>query len=624
MPESNALMNSDYHHGVIGNGRSAALIEPDGTIVFACLPDFDSGTIFARLLDTDCGGSFGIAMLDGRAVAQSYERHTNVLVTTYEGPAGSFRVSDFMPRYTWDGRSGADGDAPPDIVRLVEPLRGNPSIVVHYDPRPEYGRFATTHDIDGQRIKSITRGHVQSQEDHNRRKRDSRDIYESLYLYTDLDPANVLAGVAMPLDQARYFVVSYHDKVQEPSADNINLMLHRTRAYWLLWAARTTLPNRYTEEVARSALTLRMLQFDPTGALVAAVTTSLPETIGETRNWDYRFCWIRDASMTVSVLRRIGHPGMAKRLIDWVLRTVPTKDDRLQIMYGLRGEKDLHEETLDHLSGYHGSKPVRIGNAAHTQQQHDIFGVMLDVVYQDLLLRDRTPEALDRLWTRVRAEVRTVTDTWRSPDRGIWEIRGEPRHFVFSKVLSWVAIDRGVKIAHLLGKTAWAEPREQLANEMHADICAHGWSNEASAFTQSYGTPDLDASNLLLADYGFLDAMDPRFIATVERTEQELGRDGLLYRYKNADDFGKPSSAFTVCSFWLVKALALIGQRKKARKLFEQLLASANPHGLFGEDLDFTTRRQLGNFPQAYSHLALIDCALVLEGDDEHEVLIEA
>lgn len=620
----NLDMHSDYLQAVIGNGRSAAIIEPDGTIVFACLPDFDSGTVFGKLLDTDRGGSFGLELEAGQVVTQAYERHTNVLATTFAGPSGSFRVIDFMPRYTWDGRAGAAGDAPADIVRLIEPLSGQPVLRVNYDPRLEYSRFPTTHEIDGNRIKSITRGVAEPNPDQSRRSGDVRNIYESLYLYTDLDKADVLAGNGIVVDRARYFIVSYHDKVQEPSTDTVHLMLQRTRAYWLLWAARTTLPTGYAEEVLRSALALRMLQFDPTGALVAAVTTSLPETIGETRNWDYRFCWIRDASMTVSVLRRVGHPGMAKRLIDWVMRTVPTKDDELQIMYGLRGERDLREETLDHLAGYHGSKPVRIGNAAHTQKQHDIFGVMLDVVYQDLLVRDRTPEALDRLWTRVRAEVRTVAATWRDPDRGIWEIRGEPRHFVFSKVLSWVAMDRGVKIARLLGKHAWAEPREALANEMHADICAHGWSEQAQAFTQSYGVEDLDASNLLLADYGFLAAKDPRFIATVERIEQDLGRDGLLYRYKNRDDFGEPSSAFTVCSFWLVKALAVIGRRDQARALFEQLLAAANPHGLFGEDLDFTSRRHLGNFPQAYSHLALIDCALALEGEDDHVVQIEA
>ena len=617
-------MNSDYLHGVIGNGRSAALIEPDGTIAFACLPDFDSGTVFAKLLDEDRGGCFGIQMAGGRAVGQSYERHTTVLVTTFDGPSGSFRVIDFMPRYTWDGRSSAERDAPPDIVRVVEPLRGVPEIRVRYDPRLEYGRFPTSHDIEGARIKSTTRGEIQPDGDRSRRSSDGRKIYESLYLYTDLDPAAVLAGSAIALDRPRYFIVSYHDKVQEPSADRVSLALHRTRAYWLLWAARTTLPSRYAEEVARSALTLRMLQFGPTGALVAAVTTSLPETIGETRNWDYRFCWIRDASMTVSVLSRLGHPFMAKRLIDWVQSTVPTKDDELQIMYGLRGERDLHEETLDHLAGYQGSRPVRIGNGAHKQRQHDVFGVMLDVVHQDMMLRERTPEALDRLWTRVRAEVRTVIETWRLPDRGIWEIRGEPRHFVFSKVLSWVAIDRAVKIARRLGKESWAATHDAVANEMHADICGNGWSDRAGAFTQSYGVDDLDASNLLFADYGFLAPTDPRFVSTVERTEQELGRDGLLYRYKNHDDFGLPGSAFTACSFWLVKALALIGRRQRARELFEELLASANPHGLFGEDLDFATRRQLGNFPQAYSHLALIDCALELDREDAPEVVIEA
>ncbi|MEZ6014748.1 MAG: glycoside hydrolase family 15 protein [Planctomycetota bacterium] len=620
----NLRLDSNYLHGVIGNGRSAALIEPDSSIVFACLPDFDSGTVFASLLDPERGGSFRVEMEGGHPVAQAYEPRTNVLVTTFEGPDGSFRVIDFMPRYTWDGRAGSDGDAPPDIVRVLEPIRGLPRLRVHYDPRLEYGRFPTVHAIDGTRIKSTTRGEVAPTASRGRRASDPRVVYESLYLYTDIDANDVRSGNVVTLDHARFLLVSYHDKVQQPSTERVQLMLQRTRAYWMLWSARTTLPERYTDEVLRSALTLRMLQFDPTGAVVAAVTTSLPETIGEERNWDYRFCWIRDASMTVSVLRRLSHPGMASRFIDWILDTVPTKDDELQIMYGLRGEKELTEETLEHLAGYHGSRPVRTGNAAHGQRQHDIFGVMLDVVLQDLLLRKRTPEALDRLWTRVRSEVRTVDGCWRDPDRGIWEIRGEPRHFVFSKVLSWVAVDRGIAIARHLGKDRWAEDHVALANEIHAEICDKGWSERLGAFTQTYGSEDLDASNLLMAEYGFLAADDPRFVSTVLRTRQELGRDGLLYRYKNKDDFGLPKSAFTVCSFWLVKALASIGRRREARQLFEELLAAANPHGLFGEDLDFESRRQLGNFPQAYSHLALIDCALALEHDDEHAVVIEA
>jgi GH15 family glucan-1,4-alpha-glucosidase len=295
-------------------------------------------------------------------------------------------------------------------------------------------------------------------------------------------------------------------------------------------------------------------------------------------------------------------------------------------MYGLRGEKELTEETLDHLSGYLGSGPVRIGNAAYHQSQHDIYGILLDVVCQDIGERRRTPERLDQVWTRVRAVVRKVAESWREPDKGIWEIRGDERHFVFSKVLCWVAVDRGIKIARSLGKDAWAYKQEPLRDEIHETICREGWSDEAGAFTQSFGSPHLDASNLLMAEYGFLEPRDERFVKTVEASERDLCRDGLMYRYKNQDDFGEPTSAFTVCSFWMVKALASIGRRREARAMFERLLACANPHGLFAEDLDFETRRQLGNFPQAYSHLALIDCALELEGDDEddeHDLLIE-
>jgi GH15 family glucan-1,4-alpha-glucosidase len=557
-------------------------------------------------------------MPGGRAIGQRYESRTNILVTTFASEDGkdAFEVIDFMPRYTWDGRAGTSGDAPSDIVRLLRPLRGKPSFEVEYDPRPEYGRFPaeTVVDIACDNIKTTTRGVLD----------DGHEVYESVYLYTDLSKEGVLAGEVFELSETRYLIVSYHDKVQPPNANTVHLMLQRTRSYWLLWSERTHLPHKYADEVLRSALTLKLLQFDVTGAVVAAATTSLPETVGEERNWDYRYCWIRDASMTVSTVRRLGHPRMAGIFIDWMLRTVPTKDDNLQIMYGLRGERDLTEEILSHLSGYHGSSPVRIGNAAYDQEQHDIYGILLDVVLQDVEARDRTPERLDQLWTRVRSVVRKVARRWREPDRGIWEIRGEQRHFVFSKVLCWVAIDRALKIAKLLGKDCWIDEHAELAEEIHADILENGWNEEKGAFTQVYGGSDLDASNLLLAQYGFVEASDPRFISTVAASERELCRDGLMYRYRNQDDFGEPSSAFTVCSFWMVKALAGIGRRADARVMFERLLAYANPHGLYGEDLDFESKRHLGNFPQAYSHLALIDCAMELDvEDDDEELLIE-
>ncbi len=611
----NSPHNSNYNYGVIGNGRTCALVETDGSIVFCCLPNFDSGTVFASLLDEEKGGSFGISIAGGHAVSQCYEGKTNLLVTRYESPEGAFELIDFMPRYTWDGKAGAGNDTAPDIVRSLRPLAGKPRIRVHYDPKLDYARFPTETFIVHKRIKSTTTGiHP-----------DGKHIYESLYLHSDLPLQALLSSEPVLLDAPRFLFLTYHDKVQEPSAGLVELMLQRTRAYWLLWSARTHCPGRYANEILRSALTLKMLQFGPTGAVAAAGTTSLPETIGEGRNWDYRFCWVRDASMTVAVLHRIGHPAMAAHFVDWVLNTVPTKDDALQIMYGLRGEKILTEETLDHLSGYHGSTPVRIGNDAYHQEQHDIYGVLLDVIYQDLGERGRTPESLDRIFTRVRTVARTVGLRWREPDRGIWEIRGETRHFVFSKVLCWVAIDRAIRIARMLGKEDYAENQCALLQEIHEDICERGWNSDIGAFTQSYGSTDLDSANLLMAEYGFIGPHDARYVSTVEQSQKRLCRNGLMYRYRNHDDFGEPSSAFTVCSFWLAKALARIGRRREALTLFERLLAAANPKGLYGEDLDFNTQRHLGNFPQAYSHLALIDCALELaEGDLGAEEIIRS
>jgi GH15 family glucan-1,4-alpha-glucosidase len=601
----------DYHLGMIGNGRTCALIDAHGKIVFCCLPAFDSGTVFASILDEENGGSFSVEMIGGEVTGQVYRKKTNVLVTSFEGPDGAFDLVDFMPRYTSEGRVGASNDVGPDVVRKLCLVRGNPRIKVHFDPRLEYGRGETHVNCEPSRLKATT----EWDGDHG-------PVYESIYLWTDLSTTAVQAADEVSLDGDRFLFLSYHDKVQVPDMELVDLMLQRTLAYWMLWSARTHLPAQYREEVLRSALVLKMLQFSPTGAFLAAATTSLPETIGEERNWDYRFCWLRDASMTVAILNRTGHPFMATAFIDWMMHTVPTKDDSLQIMYGLRGEKDLTERTLSHFSGYKGSKPVRVGNAAYNQEQHDIFGVVMDVIYQDLTLRHRTPEALDRIWTQVRSIMRNVTAAWTEPDRGIWEIRGEKRHFVFSKVLCWVALDRAIKIAELLDKQEWAEAHRSVLDHMHEDICERGWNEEKGAFVQSYGVPDLDASNLLMAEYGFIPATDPRFISTVERTQTELCVDGLMYRYRNQDDFGEPQSAFTVCSFWLVKALASTKRRDEARQLFESLLKSANGHGLYGEDLDFKTRRHLGNFPQAYSHLALIDCALELSKDGDKDIIL--
>jgi GH15 family glucan-1,4-alpha-glucosidase len=609
---------SNYNHGIIGNGRTCAIIDFDATIVFSCMPDFDSGTVFAAMLDIDKGGHFGISMLDGKPVNQEYEKNTGILVTTFEGKDGSFEVIDFMPRYGWDGKSRSRGDVSSDIVRVLKPCSGTPSIIVDYAPKLYYAKYATESFTFAEgRLKSTTTG----------KRDDGSSVYESCYLYTDLDADHILEKKSILLTDQRYLLLSYHDKVIIPDREKIELKLQWTRAYWLLWASRTHRCDSYANEIIRSAITLKMLQFTPTGAVLAAATTSLPETIGEGRNWDYRFCWIRDGSMTVDILHRIGHHNMAESFINWMMQTVPTKDDALQIMYGIRGEKKLTEEILTHLSGYQGSSPVRVGNAAYHQQQHDIYGILMDLIYKDLIHHDiparhPAPEALDRRWTRVRSIIKTVEEYWQQPDRGIWEIRGEEKHFVFSKVLCWVAVDRAIKIAERLGKNSWADAHRTLREEIHHDVCSKGWNNEIKAFTQTYDSADLDSANLLMAEYGFIDPMDTRFISTVELSDKELCRDGLMYRYRNHDDFGEPASAFTVCSFWMVKALARSGKRKEAKERFHNLLGYANPNGLYGEDLDFVTKRHLGNFPQAYSHLALIDCALEL-AEDHHDYLIE-
>ncbi|MFT5904429.1 MAG: GH15 family glucan-1,4-alpha-glucosidase [Cryomorphaceae bacterium] len=599
-------MTDNYHQGMIGNGRTCALIEPDATISFCCLPDFDSGTVMAQLLDQEKGGSFGIEMVGGKVIHQGYDHHTAIFVTHFEGPEGILEIHDFMPRYPIDSESTHE-DVAPDVVRILHLVEGTPRIRVTYDPKLEYARFPTKTVADHDyRLKSTTEGEHPP----------GTHVYESLYLYSDLDNEVLLNRETVTVTEDRFLLMTYHDKINPPTQEAVELMLQRTRAYWMLWSAKTKRTHLYESEIIRSAITLKMLQFSPSGAFVAAATTSLPETIGEERNWDYRFCWIRDAAMTVATLHRIDHPWMARRFVDWVLSTVRTKDDTLQIMYGLRGEKELTEETLNHLDGYLGSKPVRIGNAAYHQEQHDIYGVLLDIVWQDLCKRPRTPEAMDRIWTRVRAVVKTVSENWHKPDHGIWEIRGEKRHFVFSKVLCWVALDRSIKIARMLEKNTWADAHEDLRDLIHKTICRKGWKEEVGAFTQSYESNDLDSANLLMADFGFLPGSDPRFVATVTLCQKQLCRNGLMYRYKNTDDFGHPSSAFTVCSFWMVKALVQSGRKKDAHKMFARLLKAANPHGLYGEDLDFETLRHLGNFPQAYSHLALIDCALLLDAEE--------
>ncbi|NLP02822.1 MAG: glycoside hydrolase family 15 protein [Fibrobacter sp.] len=591
------MENLDY--GVIGNCLSAALVSKEGTIEWLCLPYFDSPSVFASILDKQNGGHFSIIPMDLLSSRQQYIKNTNILVTSFQTQDGSFDIIDFMPRYRYD-----DGDyhCPPDIIRYVKLRGGKPRIRIIYVPSLNYGASKTENIVGNDFIKTVS----------------ASGNYESLYLYSNLSLKEISDSSAMCLENDSFFLLSYNEKLPRIDLEHINLEYQLTRAYWMNWAARSTFSvTAFGDEITRSLLVLKLLSFQPTGAILAAATTSLPETPGAERNWDYRYCWIRDASMTTSILARMGHIDSAKRYMQFILNIVPFKDEKIQIMYGIRGEKNLTERFLSHLAGYENSTPVRIGNAAFSQKQNDIYGVLLDIILIFLSTFKCDPQTKESLWTIVRSIARTVTESWNEPDMGIWEFRSQKQHFTFSKLLCWMAMDRASRIAAFLGKNSfsitWCKTREIIKE----DIMEKGWNGKINSFTQYYGSEHLDAANLLMEPYGFLDASDPRYVMTVTKTLEQLCKNGLMYRYRNDDDFGKPESSFTLCSFWMISALFKIGEKERACAMFEKLLSHSNHLKLFSEDIDFTSGRLLGNFPQAYSHLALIDTAVLLYGSDK-------
>ena len=583
--------NLDY--GIIGNCRSAALISKTGSLDWCCLPQFDSSSVFAKLLDEKKGGSFEILADDSFSISQYYINRTNILVTKFSNGIDVFEVHDFMPRYH---KENGGRQSPPEIIRYIKYVSGKPSFRVKYDPKLEYGIGETKTYIKDNFIVSLDHGVK----------------FDTLFLYTNFNKKHVVKGDEIILNSDGYFLIGYNEKVFKTSVESMYLEHERTKVYWLNWMDKTPTYRNYAKEIARSALTLKMLAYDKTGAVLAAATTSLPETIGEIRNWDYRFCWIRDASMVVKVVSKLGHKKIAKRYLQFIIDLIPDKDEKLQIMYGINKEKTLTEYTLDHFSGYKNSTPVRIGNAAYKQKQNDIYGILMDVIHQQFINFSMDIENTEELWGITKGIVWVVTKHWKEPDKGIWEFRTEDRHFTISKVLCWVAVDKAIKVAKMLDKKRKITKWKLIESEIHDDIINNAWNSDVKAFTQSYGSNDLDASVLLMESYGFIDAKDPKYVSTVNAIERELSNDGLLYRYKNQDDFGTPSSSFTICTFWFINSLYKIGEIQKAKKLFDKLLSYSNHLGLYSEDIDFKTKRLLGNFPQAYSHLALIETAINL------------
>jgi len=585
---------SDY--GIIGNCRSSALVSKEGSIDWCCLPDFDSPSVFARLLDDEIGGHFSILPVGKYSTSQQYINHTNILETTFSSESDAFRILDFMPIYRTEESNYYNA---PEIYRIITVLKGAPVIRTEYFPMLNYAR-PTKGIVDKNYIKHIT----------------EEGRYESVYLYTSFPKEDVINGGLLTLNGDSFFCITYNQKLIRMTMKRIWLEYQRTKVYWMNWSNRTLIFNKYNDEITRSSLLLKLLTYDKSGAIIAAPTTSLPETIGETRNWDYRFCWIRDSSMVIKTFLQLGHTNSARKFQKFLLRVNQGKQENIQIMYGLRGEKDLEEKILPHLKGFRDSPPVRIGNGAFLQKQNDIYGVLIDAIYLSFQKFPSTLDTSEELWTFVRSIVAIVAKQWHKPDQGIWEIRGADHHFVYSKAMSWVTVDRGVKIARMLDKDFYVDEWSELAIKIRDDIMSNGWDEEVGAFVQYYGSKNLDASNLLLEEIGFIEANDPRYISTVLKTRDELCKNGFMFRYLNEDDFGVPRSSFVLCSFWMVNSLYKIGHREEAMEIFNNNVSCLNHVGLLSEHIDIKTRELLGNFPQAYSHLGLIQSALLINGED--------
>ena len=496
-----------------------------------------------------------------------------------------------MPRY----RDGALYTKPLEIYRILKPLRGSPKIRISFHPRLDYARGKTDLKVWEDKITASCG-------------------LESLYLYSSLPPKAVVSESPVDLTEEQFLLLTYHEKLHLPNLANAHDLCHKTQQYWETWSSHCHLPPLYSEAVLRSALALKLLIYEDSGAILAAPTTSLPEVLGGERNWDYRYCWLRDASFLIETLKSIGHFEETRGFIHFLLKLFESRQTKVQIVYGIGGRTDLEEKTLAHWKGYKNSAPVRIGNHAWQTQQNDIFGEILNTIYLYYFHYEIEPMP-EEVWSLVRFLVNTIARDWQTPDAGLWEYRHRKEHFTFSKILGWVALDRGIQIAKKLGQTYAVKNWTPIAAAIHEDVASKGWVPSIQSFTQVYGSSHLDASLLLLCDYGFLPPKDPRWIATVKACEKALVKNGFVFRYTNADDFGEPKSAFIVAGLWMAKALHSIGEKQKARGLFEKILSCANPLGLLSEDIDIQSGELLGNFPQAYSHMALINTANALNKD---------
>ncbi|MGA8805524.1 MAG: glycoside hydrolase family 15 protein [Solirubrobacterales bacterium] len=604
------------NYGFLSNCHTGALVAPDGTVDWLCVPRFDAPSVFGALLDRGAGGfrfaPFGINVPSDRI----YEPGTNSLVTSWKTSTGWVVIRDALtmgPRRGEDTvtphtRPPSDEDADHALVRTAMCIDGTVEIDLVCEPGFDYGRLP---------------GEWTLSED--RHRADATGAEQTLRLQTDMllgiEEGRARARHVLHAGETVYCALAWSEEARVPTTvEEAAEQLEATTRFWRDWLARAAIPDHELGPlIQRSALTIKGLTYMPTGATIAALTTSLPETPAGERNWDYRYTWIRDSTFLLRALHYLLLDWEADEFMQFIADLDRNDDGGLQIMYGIDGRRDLTESVREDLSGYAGARPVRIGNGAFDQRQNDVYGAALDSVLLHSIRSRRIPR---RLWPLVQAQADCAKAVWRQPDQGIWEARGKPRHYVSSKLMCWVALDRAAELANIRGEAALADSWTQTGSEIKSDILEHG-VDKRGVLRQHYETDALDASTLLAAIFGFLPADDPTLRATVLAVADELSEQGFVQRYRTDqtdDGLSGKEGSFVICSFWLVSALAIVGQTRRAKELMERLVKAASPLGLYAEEFDVETGRHLGNFPQAFSHLALVEAAarlIVAEGLEE-------
>ena len=577
-------------YALIGDCEAAALVNKTGSIDWLCWPDFSSQACFAALLGSEENGYWKIAPRSAQVtVTRRYRDRSLVLETIFEHKDGAIRLIDFMPIRGLNS----------DVVRIVEGIRGTLDVRMELALRFDYGRTVpwVTRIEDG--IRAVAGPNLTV-------------LHSNVPVHGE--SLKTVAEFGVSKGEQVWFTLTYGESyLVDPKRIDFKRALEDTERFWQRWSARLKYEGEYREAVERSLITLKALTFRPTGGLVAAVTTSLPEQLGGQRNWDYRYCWLRDTTFTLLALATAGYYDEAAAWQDWLLRALAGSPDQVQIMYGIKGDRQLIEWEADWLPGYENSHPVRIGNAASSQLQLDIYGEMLDSFFHSQSKMRRHTEDDFRSLTLLLEHLETI---WEQPDSGIWEMRGGPKQFTYSKMMCWVAFDRAVLLAEQLNYDAPVQRWKKMRDTIHRQVCDRGFSKKKNAFVQEYGSEQLDASLLLMPSVGFLSGSDPRVKSTVEAIERELKHDGLLLRYdtgKTEDGLPPNEGAFLACSFWMVSSLKAIGRCDDACALFDRLLALRNDLGLLSEEYDVSAKRQVGNFPQAFSHIALVNAAFDLE-----------